>query len=115
MTQPEKNIAVYYSLIVMLFNTNLKRWHPMVYFEAPFPGPLEDQKVLRLKSKMHHTTGFKTREEALESAEKLKNDVKENTLFGKVMEELEFDMLWGGMDLPVDIMIRPFPKPEELK
>lgn len=42
-------------------------YHPAFLEESPPPGPIqspEEMKVVRLRSKIHHTTGFKTLEEA---------------------------------------------------
>lgn len=43
------------------------RYHPAAYEEKPMPGPIRqvsEMTTVRLKSKMHHTQGFGTLEEA---------------------------------------------------
>jgi hypothetical protein len=51
-------------IIAMLHNSGANRWHPIVFVESPLPGPHTPDKPIRHKSKMHHTGGFATREEA---------------------------------------------------
>jgi len=49
-------------------------FHVAFFEEHPMPGPVQpisDLSALRLKSKMHHTRGAKTLEEAKEHAKKL--------------------------------------------
>jgi hypothetical protein len=44
------------------------RFHPAFFEESPLPGPVEaaaETIVVRLKSKMHHTVGFESLEEAV--------------------------------------------------
>jgi len=46
------------------------RFHTMVLCENPLPGPIiptDQLEFIRLKSKMHHTTGFSTLEEAIKN------------------------------------------------
>lgn len=48
------------------------RFHPAFFEEAPFPGPVQEvaaTPVVRLKSKMHHTSGFGTLAEAVQEIE----------------------------------------------
>jgi len=55
-------------VIVILFRPDTKRYHVAFYEWHPLPGELSREKpleILRLKSKMHHTLGAETREEAL--------------------------------------------------
>lgn len=49
----------------MLKNTKANTWHPILFVEAPLPGPPDPGKPVRLKSKGHHTAGFAKREDAL--------------------------------------------------
>lgn len=52
----------------ILFNINTKRFHPVFFSESPLPGPVpsvEEIKVVRLKSRMHHTGGLDTFEKAV--------------------------------------------------
>jgi hypothetical protein len=53
---------------LILQDVNTKRFHPAFFQERPFPGPIKDVQdvdVVRLASKMHHTTGFDTWEAAV--------------------------------------------------
>lgn len=52
------------TLIALLFNYKENRWHPIIFRDAPLPGPFDDTKPKRYKSKGHHPLGFATREEA---------------------------------------------------
>lgn len=43
------------------------RFHPVIFEERPFPGPVQDVEemaVVRLKSKAHHTVGYESLAEA---------------------------------------------------
>lgn len=54
-------------LCILHDEINSGRFHPAMLEERPMPGTLEcieDMTFARLKSKMHHTTGFGTLEEA---------------------------------------------------
>ncbi len=53
-------------IIGILYNDKLKRWHPIVFREAPMPGSPDVDKPVRHKSAGHHTIGFETREAAIE-------------------------------------------------
>jgi hypothetical protein len=48
----------------MLINVQTKRWHPILFREALFPGC---ESLGRYKSSGHHTNGFDTIEEAISS------------------------------------------------
>lgn len=53
--------------ICILCDIRTGRFHPCFVEEKPLPGPVksvEDTPFVRAKSKMHHTTGFDTFEEA---------------------------------------------------
>jgi hypothetical protein len=81
-------------VVAMLFNEKLKRWHPIVFEEKPLPGNPEN--LVRHKSKMHHTAGFATREEALESiGPEITSHIE-----GECRLMLEGDMLWDGEGIP---------------
>ncbi len=84
-------------VIAMLHNTETDKWHPILFYEAPFPGTV--QGVTRHKSKGHHTLGYDTREEALvwceDNAKKLE---EEGT--GKVRLCVDLAFPWDGKDMP---------------
>ena len=83
-------------IVALLHNTKEDRWHPIFFYENPLPGPPSDDKPVRYKSKMHHTTGFETREEALASLE----DPKFEAEFGGIKKCLDEDMPWDGEGIP---------------
>jgi hypothetical protein len=94
------------ALIMMLHNTKDNKWHPIVYFESPVPGPYDINNPIRYKSKMHHTTGFDDREAALGSIDNLEERLKtqdSQTIF----KECETDIEWDGEGMPIDHQIRP--------
>ena len=90
---------------MMLKNTNNGTFHPIMYFESPLPGPENENSVTRYKSKGHHTSGFESREKALEEANNIEVKLKE-TLYSSVTKELEGDLEWDGEGIPADIQIR---------
>ena len=54
-------------VVCILHNVKTGIFHPAFFEESPLPGPVptvEDTTVVRLKSKMHHTEGYRTIEEA---------------------------------------------------
>jgi len=79
----------------ILHNVKKGTFHPAFFEEAPFPGPVpgvEKVKTGRLKSKMHHTTGFRSLEEA-------QRDLRDNALTSLVVDQRNFSehpILWDG-------------------
>lgn len=87
-------------IIGMIHNVRDERWHPVVFAEAPLPGPPAADKPVRHKSKMHHTGGFTSREEALASARgDLAQRVGDNSI-GPVRFALSHDFPWDGEGIP---------------
>lgn len=87
-------------IIAILFNLAAKTYHPIVFVEAPLPGPPEAGKPIRHKSKMHHTGGFKTREEAVESVTgDLTVRIKEQSGFEPKIA-IAKDIEWDGNGIP---------------
>lgn len=80
-------------IVGMLHNTKANRFHPILFCEDPLPGPPSQDKPCRHKSKMHHTSGFDTREAALVNA-------KELTERTRARECLAADFPWDGEDIP---------------
>ncbi len=103
-----------FALVKMLHNTITKRWHPIYYLDNPLPGGFgEDSvnlKMLRYKSKGHHTTGFDNRPDAVNCAEQLISQLKEqgDTVTVEI-GEVE-DLIWDDENMPTDIQLRPFPQ-----
>lgn len=88
-------------IIAMIHNTKLSRWHPVIFVEKPLPGPYEENKPVRHKSAGHHTTGFATRQEALDYIAKELRPMTESRAIGEVKESLDKDFAWNGEDVPV--------------
>lgn len=58
-------------VVLIYHNVRAGTFHTAYYAEAPFPGPVApvgETPLVRLVSKMHHTTGHATLEEAQENA-----------------------------------------------
>lgn len=105
-----------FALVKMLHNTVTKRWHPIFYYDSPLPGGFGEgfinNKLLRYKSKGHHTSGFDKREDALRSSQELIAQLKE--LHDTVTIEIDEkdDLVWDDNDIPIDIQLRPMPLKE---
>lgn len=96
------------ALVMMLFNTKLNKWHPIFYFEKDFPGGFDselNQKVIRYKSKGHHTVGFETREGAIDSINNSLVDQIKSCGYTPNLE-IDIDLEWDGEDIPADIQTR---------
>ncbi len=94
-------IVLWNPIVGMLFNEKLRRWHPILFVEAPLPG---GGGPVRHKSKGHHTDGFEKREDAVKSAQELSEKVaKECSDTGKCSLAISEDMLWDGEDVPASV------------
>lgn len=54
---------------ICILQSSAGRFHPAFVEEKPMPGPVtnaDEMDFVRAKSKMHHTTGFATMQEAVE-------------------------------------------------
>lgn len=89
-------------IIAMLHNTENDRWHPVVFEEKPLPGNNPDAPV-RHKSKMHHTEGFATRDEALVNCDELAGHLK-NHAIGEIKVSVEKAFPWDGEDIPAIVV-----------
>jgi hypothetical protein len=96
------------ALVMMLFNTKNNTFHPIYYLEDWFPGPFDstmNTNYIRYKSKGHHTTGFKNRNEAVKSInESLIDQIK--SIGYQPNLELETDLVWDGNNIPADHQVR---------
>ena len=87
----------------ILHDVTTGRYHVAFFEETPFPGAIpnvEDTKVVRLKSKMHHTSGAATLEEAKRHLDELvqRIELPEENIFREPLD-------WDGQ-IPI-ILIRP--------
>jgi hypothetical protein len=80
-------------IVCLLHNTATDRWHPILFVESPPPG---DSKIIRHKSKGHHTQGFDSQEAANQGAKELAANVHARLLLEDVGE-------WDGTALPAAI------------
>lgn len=67
-----------FDVITILHDVNTGRYHVAFFEEHLFPGGLDaeiNQNVVRLKSKMHHTSGAESLEGALEHLEDMKTKI----------------------------------------
>jgi hypothetical protein len=92
-------------IVAMIHDVKNNRWHPILYVESPLPGPPSDNKPVRHKSKMHHTGGFPTRDEAVKNANELAATVvKQGCWESCKMAIVEGeDIPWDGEDIPADV------------
>lgn len=86
-------------IIGMIHNTTAETWHPVVFVESPLPGPPSPDKPIRHKSKGHHTTGFKTRDEAVAEATAMKARMTGDSI-GEPRLVLDRDFPWDGNGIP---------------
>ena len=86
-----------------------KRFHPAFIEERPMPGPIQppkDMTFARMESKMHHTGGFATLEEAQAS---LRDDLSKRILCRNVIykpipwDGVPFVCIWPMRDGNLDI------------
>lgn len=64
--------------IQVLHDVNTGRYHACFFEEHPLPGPVlntKDTKVVRLKSKMHHTQGAETLEGARQCVTEMRKQI----------------------------------------
>ncbi len=95
------------ALIMMLINRKTNTYHPIFYMEHPFIADEANETIIRYRSKGHHTTGFATRQKALDSIEEqLRIPLREQGYV--ILEELEEkDLLeWDGENIPADNQLR---------
>jgi len=86
-------------IIAMLHNLKTDRFHPILFYESPLPSSSEDSKVVRHKSKGHHTVGFDTREQAIEFAQTTMKEYYPNA-----RDCIEKDFPWDGEDTPAMVV-----------
>jgi hypothetical protein len=94
-------------LVGIIKNTVKNTFHPIMYYESPLPGEIDNQpKIYRFKSKGHHTSGFPTREEAVSECSKLVKKIKDE--WGSIVyldtENNIFE--WDGQFIPADVLVR---------
>jgi len=95
------------ALIMMLKNQKEKTFHPIFYFEDPFPFSENSHKIKRFKSKAHRTIGFINRNDALNCIEtEITKIIESNYLCNNIIKDLEKDIIWNGEDIPANIQIR---------
>lgn len=80
-------------VLCVLYDVNTDRYHAAFFEENPFPGEvksIEETELVRLKSKMHHTSGSDTLDGALVHLDELSEKIvvpKENIF----KEPIEWD------------------------
>lgn len=93
-------------IIAMIYNTAMNRWHPMFFLSYPPPSADASDVSQRYKSKMHHTAGFDTREEAVACANgKLADTVRQAFGWqGDPLFCLDKDFSWDGEGIPAMVV-----------
>lgn len=91
------------TLIKILYNQSNDTYHPILYRWSPLPGNPEN--IHRFKSFGHHTTGFKTLDEA-------KADTKSESMLSGIRAQGTIPLyktddliLWDGEGIPTDIQL----------
>lgn len=92
-------------VVGMIHNQKLDKWHPVFFSDHPHSADTET--VWRFKSRMHHTLGFDTRDDAIKNAngELLPG-------LGHARTFLDVDFQWNGEGVPAivhffDISVLP--------
>jgi len=91
------------ALLTIIENTTDGTFHPVVFLVAPFPGGSKiSHECNRYRSKMHHTTGFKTLQDAIDYLPDLVVWVKEKVTVGIEPKYLKsFQVIkWEGDGVP---------------
>jgi len=95
-------MSLFNPVIAIIRNTTKDTFHPIVLTENPLPG-LPEGKPVRLMSKMHHTAGFKSREEAIENIHgKLFPQVNQHFI-GEPRLDLDAKLEWDGDGNPTTV------------
>lgn len=93
-------------ILVILFHPGTKRFHVAFFEWKPLPGEMSREtplEVVRLRSKMHHTTGAETFEESLRHLAEMREKI---TLLNENVVETHV-YSWNG-DLPITWVARPW-------
>lgn len=92
-------------VVAMMHNQKLNRWHPVIFREAPLPGPESADKPVRHKSSGHHTEGFEKREDAVMEAQKIARQIVEQDMWSScsLCLEPDQDAPWDGEGIPADV------------
>lgn len=95
------------ALFMLLHNLTTNTYHPIMYFESPLPGD-GNEKLVRYKSKGHHTEGFVNRQDAVDSILNDKNEEKLKSIGYTMTNQIDTspDIEWDGKELPLDVQIR---------
>ena len=90
-------------IVCLIHNLKLNRWHPVYFRESPAPSDDGTGISVRYKSGGHHTEGFPTREDAIESAKDIAVRLEPSS-FGPVRLCLDNDFPWDGEDVPAMVV-----------
>src|SRR5512133_2988785 len=92
-------------IVANLHNTATNRYHPILFHECPLPGPETETpgRLIRHKSKGHHTDGFDTRDEAMAECENIARQVKAVSI-GEPRLCTEKDFAWDGEGVPAMVV-----------
>lgn len=90
-------------IIAIIHNVALNTFHPALFLESPMPGGQHGTTIIRHKSKMHHTTGFDSRDEAVQN---ITQDFipKATQHFGEPLLALTVDVGWDGDGIPAMVV-----------
>lgn len=95
---------MHWQAILILHDPKTGAYHAALFQEAPFPGPAETRyrhpRVMRLRSRMHHTVGAMSLEGAQAHADELASKIPDAKLFRDWVEP--FDSKDYAMTLLID-------------
>lgn len=96
-------------LITITRNIRTGRFHPFIWNESPLPSSDVTDHIVRFRSKMHHTSGFESLEDARTSArEELSGKIRD--VFG-IEAVLRLDAvdedLWEEGEVPARVIFSP--------
>ncbi len=83
-------------VICILHDTQNNTYHPSFLEEKPLPGPVpsvKDTTIVRLKSRMHNTEGFRSFEEAVQN---VKEEFAKQILLSEENLWIQKPMEWDG-------------------
>lgn len=81
------------NIIAMIHNQKLDRYHPVIFRD--YPHSADTSTMWRFKSSGHHTSGFETRQDALDN---IHNDLVSR--LDMPLLKLDYDYEWDGLGIP---------------
>ena len=90
-------------LVTIAHNEQTGKYHPFVWYNSPAPSEDGTEPFTRFKSKMHHTGGFETEEEARAEIPKVAQIVRERFGLATIRTDAVIRMTWGPNEVPAAV------------